>query len=138
MLPNKREPKHYLTLTHNSTPKERCEVIAQQILDNDPRLVDINLYDRSIGDDGLSELALALHENTTVTTLDVGKNDINNEGVSRLATALRTNIFLNNISLKQVRVEEEQVAQYRSIYVLLWVFPLTVFPFFFACRITSK
>jgi hypothetical protein len=102
MFPEKRERKHYLSLTHNATPKERCEVLAQQILDNDKRLVDLNLYDRQIGDDGLSELALALHENTTVTSLNIGKNVINNEGVSRLATALRTNIFLKDINLQEV------------------------------------
>ena len=43
MDPAPRAEDHYLTLTHNTTPLDRCAVIAEQIFANDPRLVEINV-----------------------------------------------------------------------------------------------
>ncbi|CAF4318322.1 unnamed protein product, partial [Rotaria magnacalcarata] len=58
-------------------------------------LTTLNLGYNDINAEGAQYLADALRNNTTLTTLNLGYNDINAEGGQYLADALRT----NNVSL---------------------------------------
>ena len=67
---------------------------------NDPSLTTLNLGNNNIGAAGAMVLATALHTNTTLTTLNLEYNNIGAAGATALATALHTNTTLTTLFLR--------------------------------------
>ena len=69
----------------------------------------INLMGCNIGDKGAVEVAKALENNATVTTISLSDNHIGNEGAIALADALRNNNTVTEIFLASNQIGDEGV-----------------------------
>lgn len=73
--------------------------ILQQIRDNDPSLLKLNLEYKSITDTDVASLAEALKSNTNLVSLKLGHNYICDAGATSLAEALKINTSLKELGL---------------------------------------
>jgi hypothetical protein len=73
--------------------------ILQQIRDNDPDLLELNLEYKHITDTDVASLAEALKSNTNLVSLKLGHNYINDAGATSLAEALKINNSLKELTL---------------------------------------
>jgi len=81
--------------------------VVQRLGKNDTRLKEVNLNNKSIGDEGAKALANALRTNSTVTVLNLGDNSIGDEGAKALSNALLTNSTLTELDLSDSSIEDE-------------------------------
>eukprot|EP00567_Pseudictyota_dubia_P000348 CAMPEP_0197464702 /NCGR_PEP_ID=MMETSP1175-20131217/64157_1 /TAXON_ID=1003142 /ORGANISM="Triceratium dubium, Strain CCMP147" /LENGTH=365 /DNA_ID=CAMNT_0043000687 /DNA_START=135 /DNA_END=1232 /DNA_ORIENTATION=+ len=83
---------------------------VRRLRENDSSFTRLNLWNKRIGDEGVSVLADALRVNTSLKVLVLGGNSIGDEGVSVLADALRVNTSLEKLHLSGNSISDEGVS----------------------------
>eukprot|EP00730_Choanoeca_flexa_P018752 TRINITY_DN9137_c0_g1_i4.p1 TRINITY_DN9137_c0_g1~~TRINITY_DN9137_c0_g1_i4.p1 ORF type:complete len:618 (+),score=118.04 TRINITY_DN9137_c0_g1_i4:157-2010(+) len=76
-----------LSLRANQLDTAACEILTPALRSSECKLVSLDLYNNMIGDDGMTILAEAL-VHTSLTSLNVGANDIGGRGAAALSEAL--------------------------------------------------
>lgn len=77
-------------------------IALRRLQQNDPSLVHLDLFSQDhqpIGDEGAQAIAEALLENTSLSTLKLGDNNIGAEGAQAIAKTLRINTSLRTLWL---------------------------------------
>jgi len=75
----------------NLTPYDSASAIATELIET----TILNMSNYNIGDDGASKLAQALETNNTLTTLNIGNNNIPEREIMSLQNYLTRNITIN-------------------------------------------
>jgi hypothetical protein len=78
-----------------------------EALTTNSTLTTLNLGDNDIGDDGPKTMAEALATNSTLTTLHLGGNSIGDDGAKAMGEALATNSTLTTLDLQYSKIGAE-------------------------------
>lgn len=76
-----------------------------------PSIVNIDLSFNEISAEGISELALQLADNKTLTTLNLRSNHIEDKGAIALGLALKVNITLQNLDISLNKIGEKGIIE---------------------------
>lgn len=79
----------------------------KRLVQNDPTLIELDLYKHHLGNAGVMILADALRANHTLKSLNLSENKIGNDGVEYLSLALKSNCTLQSLNLSNNNIGNE-------------------------------
>ena len=90
-------------------------MLLAQALEKNTTLTSVNLSKNDIGNDGTMAIASVLEKNTTLTSINLSCNDIDAEAVMAIAFAIEKNTILTFINLDNDRHDEVTRAPTQSL-----------------------
>ncbi len=85
------------------------EYLLQQIANNNPHLIHLNLRSKNISLEDCEELVKAFKTNTTITNLDLSWNYLFPEAMTILAEIFKTNTTLKSVNLNNNNLKAEGI-----------------------------
>lgn len=78
---------------------------------NNTRMIELDIRNNFIGNEGAKDIADALQTNTTLAVLDLSNNLIGNEGLKYITDALRDNITLAVLNISNNLIGDEDIQE---------------------------
>ena len=100
------------SIAHYQNGNDKQKKLHQNLIklyDNDPSLTSLNLGFNNIGDQGAQAIAEILANNTTLTSLNLRSNNIDDQGAQAIAKALANNTTLTSLNLGWNNIDDQGV-----------------------------